>query len=59
MLLGDWVAEVTKKIGATSCIPCQARQERMNNFHQTFSQKIKSILATFSSGSSGSPPSST
>lgn len=56
MLLGDWVADITKRIGATQCIPCQARQEKMNTFHLNFKQKIKSILATLSSGSSDSQP---
>lgn len=54
MLLGDWVAEVTKKIGVPQCIPCQGRQAKMNQFHQTVSQKIKSILGNSSSGPSDS-----
>lgn len=53
-MLGDWVAEITKKIGVKQCIPCQARQEKMNQFHQNLGEKLKSILSNFSSGSSGS-----
>lgn len=54
-MLGDWVAEITKKIGVTQCIPCQARQQRMNQMHQSFIQKLKSIFNSSSSGPSDSP----
>lgn len=54
MLLGDFVKQMTEKIGAKPCIPCQARQEKMNQMHRNLNQKVQSILKNFGRGTSGS-----
>ena len=54
MQLGDLVKQVTEKIGVKQCIPCQARQEKMNQMGQNLSKKWQSILKNFGRGTSGS-----
>ena len=54
MYLGDYIANLTKKIGATPCTPCQERQRKLNQMHIQTSQRIQSFLRNFSRGGSGS-----
>lgn len=53
-LLGDWVANITKKIGVKPCIPCQARQEKMNQLHLNAIQQLKKVKSIGQSGPSDS-----
>jgi len=53
MLLGDFVKQVTERIGIKQCIPCQARQMKMNQAHRDLSQKLQSVLKNFGRGTSG------
>lgn len=54
MLLGDFIADFTKKLGVPSCIPCQGRQDRLNQMHLDMKGKAEDFLKKFSSGQSDS-----
>ena len=47
MLFGDLVAKVAQQIGVKSCIPCQARQEKMNQLHLNAIQQLKKAKGNF------------
>lgn len=52
--LGDYIANLTKKIGVAPCTPCQERQRKLNAMHVKTSQRIQNFLRNFSPGGSGS-----
>ena len=54
MLIGDLVKQITTKIGLKSCIPCQNRQQKMNQFHLNLNEKLKTLQQKFTNGSADS-----
>jgi hypothetical protein len=49
--IGDYIKEFTTNLGVKSCIPCQARQQKMNQAHQNLLTKISALRQRFSPGS--------
>lgn len=57
MLLGDFIADTTKKLGVPECLQCIKRQEALNQFHLKVKKFIAQNFSGSSSGSSSSPTS--
>lgn len=50
-MLGDTIAKIASKTGVKSCIPCKARQQKLNDFHQNILNTITKVKERFSTGS--------